>query len=474
MTRGARLLVLALTAALAAAPGSRLESKVKRLLAASPVMRDGYAGILVADENGRRVFALNAGHVFVPASNMKLFTSALALERLGPDKKFETRVEQRGQDLVLIGTGDANLSGRVLPYVYGSTPGPALTAIDDLAAQIAARGVHEVAGDVVGDDTAFLYEPYAAGWAVEDALYSDGAPVSALVVDDNAIAVHIIAGAQDGAPVTIQTDPPLDLFAMENHALTGKPDDIQTDRILQTNAWRIWGTLPVGSPDHVERWAVTDPAVFAAAALKYALEQHGVKVMGNARALHRLPGSPFAAAAAGTVVARHESLPLVEDLRLTDKISQNLHAELWLSDVGGSREEGLKELARFLDGIGVGSGQYRFYDGSGLSRMDLVSPEATVKLLFYMATSSPHREDWMTLLPVGGVDGSLATRMTGAKVKGRIHAKTGSLNHVSALSGYAFSRKGRRLTFSMFVNNATADVAEQRELIDKICAVLAE
>ena len=123
--------------------------------------------------------------------------------------------------------------------------------------------------------------------------------------------------------------------------------------------------------------------------------------------------------------------------------------------------------------MGVPANEYRFYDGSGLSRMNLVTPQTVVMLLQFMARST-HHEDWMTLLPVSGVDGSLATRMTGPHVRGRIQAKTGSLNHVSALSGYADTRKGHRLTFSIFVNNATAGTTEQRDLIDRICAVMLE
>ncbi len=452
------------------AGASRIESRIKRLIAHSAAGKQGFAGVLVTDEKGRTLVSINADRSFVPASNTKLFSTALALERLGPDKRFETRVEQRGNDLVLIGTGDANLSGRTLPYQYNSPPGAPLAAIDDLAEQIAANGIHEVA-NVVGDDTVFPFEPWAPGWAAEDVLYEDGAAVGALSVNDDSLILKVVPAAQDGAPVQVTLNPPLPLFDIENHATTGPADDVHTDRIPGTSLWRIWGTLSAAAKPYSEEWAAPDPALFAAAALKYSLEQHGVHVSGTAQAVHRLPGVPFVPATAGTVVARRTSVPLLEDLRLINKISQNQHADLLLFDVGGSREQGLQEVARFLDEIGVAPAQYRFYDGSGLSRMNLVTPAAVVKLLSFMA-QSPHREDWLTLLPVSGVDGSLATRLTGPKVKGRIHAKTGSLNHVSALSGYADPRRGPRLTFSIFVNNATADASVQRELIDKICAVL--
>lgn len=458
------------------ASASRLESRVKRLIAQSPAGRSSFVGILVVDGNNHKLVAINAVSSFIPASNTKLFSTALALQKLGPGKRFETRVElresERGSDLVLIGTGDANLSGRALPYRYNSEPGSPLTAIDDLAAQIVARGIRQV-HDVFGDDTAFLYEPFAPGWAAEDVLYSDGSPVGALVVNDDTITMQVTGGPQEGTPAHVAVNPPFDDFQVENHVLTGPVDDIHTDRVFGTELWRIWGTMSAAAQPYTENWAVSDPAQFAAAALKYSLEQHGVHVSGAAQAVHRLPGVPFVPALPGEVVAKRESVPLVEDLVVTDKVSQNLHADLLLFDVGGSREQGLKELADFLNGVGIPPNQYRFYDGSGLSRMNLVTPQAVVTLLRFMSNSE-HREDWMTLLPISGVDGSLAPRLAGSKVKGRIHAKTGSLNHVSALSGYADTRKGKRLTFSIFINNSLADTTAQRDLIDKICSVLVE
>ena len=455
------------------AGASRLERKIKRLVATSVASRGAFIGILVVDEKGRKLVSLNADRQFTPASNTKLFSTALALERLGPGKVFETRVEQRGTDLVLIGTGDANLSGRVLPYVPHSDAGAALKVVDELADQIVASGIHEVEGNIVGDDTAFLYEPLLPSWTLDDILSDDGVPTSALVVNDSAITVRITPGIQDGSRAQITTDPPIRLFGIESSVTTGSPQTIKTDRVPNMNVWRLWGSLPANAQPYTEKWAVPDGAMFAAMALKYSLEQRGVKVDGSVAGLHRLPGEPFIASPAGHVVARHISLPLLEDLRLTDKISQNLHADLLLSDVGGSREEGLRELGIFLTQAGIAADQYRFYDGSGLSRWNLVTPEAVVTLLQYMARSA-HKEDWMTLLPVSGVDGSLTDRMTETRVKNHVRAKTGSLHHVSALSGYAETRKGHKLTFSILLNNATAGTTQQRELIDKICLALVE
>jgi D-alanyl-D-alanine carboxypeptidase/D-alanyl-D-alanine-endopeptidase (penicillin-binding protein 4) len=465
--------LILLLACVIPAQGSRLDSRIKRLLAQSPAGKHGFAGVLVTDEKGHRLVSINTDRAFVPASNTKLFSVALALERLGPDKRFETRVEQRGKDLALIGTGDANLSGRVLPYDPDSKPGPPLAALDDLAAQVAARGIHEVEGNIIGDDSAFLFEPFARGWTASDQVDSDGAPVSALVVNDNSIKLRITPGAVDGAPAQVELDPPLALFNLSAIVTTGSPEEIHEEHLPFSDVWRVRGTIPVSADSYTNNWAVRDPALFAATAFASALERHGVHVRGVPLAFHHEPGEPFTPPPAGNVLAQRQSLPLLEDLRLTLKISQNLHADLFLFDVAGSREEGLKELDGFLsEDVRVPADEHRFYDGSGLSRMNLVSPDVVVALLRYMA-ASPHHDAWFSLLPVSGVDGSLRDRMTGPKIKGRIHAKTGTLNHVSALSGYAVARK-QRLTFSIFVNNSLASSADQRELIDKICAVLVQ
>jgi D-alanyl-D-alanine carboxypeptidase/D-alanyl-D-alanine-endopeptidase (penicillin-binding protein 4) len=455
-------------------PAASLESKIRRLLNKSPVAKQGFIGILVADERGRRLASIDAARLFVPASNTKLFSAALALERLGPDKRFETRVELRGRDLALIGTGDPNLSGRVIPYQYKAEPKPPLTVIDELAGQVTAAGITEIPGNVVGDDSFFPYEPFASGWSIEDALYDDGAPASALVVNDNRVQLQVTPGPQSGAPAIAVLSPPLPIFQIDSTVITGTGGQtvIHTDRLPAASLWRVWGTIPQGGEVYKEDWAVEDPALFAAMALKEALERHNIHVAGTAIAAHRLAGLPFTAPAPGRVIARHESPPLIRDLEVINKVSQNLHADLLLFDVGGSREGGLGELDRFLSAIGIKAGSYVFHDGSGLSRRNLVSPEAVVKLLSYMRTR-PQWEEWLATLPVSGVDGSIAERLNGKRTQGRVHAKTGSLDHVSALSGYVEARKGRLLTFSIFVNNAEAPTASVRELIDKIVEAMA-
>jgi len=195
-------------------------------------------------------------------------------------------------------------------------------------------------------------------------------------------------------------------------------------------------------------------------------------------ARHSLPDQP-AAPPVGVELARLDSAPLIEDLRVTSKVSQNLHAELLIRAVArarrgtGSLEAGLDEMRLFLKEIGVGENEFKARDGSGLSRMNLVTPAAVIKLLQFMHRS-PHRENWIGLLPIGGEDGTLRLRMRGTAAAGRIRAKTGSLTHVNSLSGYAERRDGSILAFSFLSNNQNAPAGEVRAVVDKICVLLTE
>jgi D-alanyl-D-alanine carboxypeptidase/D-alanyl-D-alanine-endopeptidase (penicillin-binding protein 4) len=458
---------------LSPASAASIDSRVRRILAKSPVMKQGFAGVLVVDDKGRRLVSLNPDHLFVPASNTKLFSTALALERLGPAKTFETRVELRGRDLVIVGGGDANLSGRIIPYQYNSTPNPPLTAINDLADQVVNSGIRQIDGDVVGDDTLFPYQPFASGWSIEEVLSDDGAPVSALVVNDNSQNLKVTPGPIPGSPAGVALDPPLPVFQIAASVITGsgKVAHIETGRIPGSDLWRVWGEIGQSAPPYSELWAVDDPARFAALALKFALEQRGVQVAGGVRALHRLDGLAFTAPTPGQVVAHRQSPPLIEALRIIAKVSQNLHADLLLFDIGGSRKAGLQELDHYIADLGIKETAYCFHDGSGLSRRNIVSPGAVVKLLQHMAAGQ-YSEQYLSLLPISGVDGSLATRLTKPATRGRIHAKTGSLDHVSALSGYADTKRGKRLIFSIFINNAWANTSDVRDLIDQLCEAL--
>jgi len=209
-------------------------------------------------------------------------------------------------------------------------------------------------------------------------------------------------------------------------------------------------------------------------------------VGGSAIAEHLYPDAvadleqaPEAAPPGGVVLARRVSAPLIEDLRITDKVSQNLHAELALRAVGrarrnvGSLEAGMAEMKTFLAEAGIDAAGYDLLDGSGLSRLDLVTPATVVKLLRHMYGSAPG-EKWISLLPVAGQDGTLSGRFGGSAASGRVYAKTGSLAHVAALSGYLQRPNGTWVAFSILVNNYGGRGAEIRGVMDRVCTLILE
>jgi D-alanyl-D-alanine carboxypeptidase/D-alanyl-D-alanine-endopeptidase (penicillin-binding protein 4) len=474
-------LLLLLTVPAWAAPP--LSARIRTAIHASPVARTAFWGIQVTDlQTGVVLFSLNADHYFVPASNTKLFTTALALTRLGPDFKVKTVVSAEAPldaegrttgNLVLTGNGDANLSGRVIPYDVAAAKGDPLSAMQELAGKLYDRGVRQVDGNIIGDDTAFVWEPFGPGWGIDDPVTSDGAAIGALEVNDNTMLLNILPGAAEGDGARLSFDPPLEVFTLVNRLRTTSavPREIHVERQAGSNVLRVWGAIPPADPGLTESLSVDDPARYAAVALLSAMRSRGIVVNGVAMVRHRYPGAD-SEVVTSPVLAERESAPLREDLRVTDKVSQNLHAEMLLRLVGkGSRRAGLEELQTFLGEAGIDPKEVSLRDGSGMSRQNMVTPHAISQLLIYMA-KSPESEIWTSLLPVAGVDGSLRERFLKSRMKSRISAKTGTLSHVSALSGYATRRSGRRVVFSIMVNNYSGSSLDIRTVIDKIGSLL--
>jgi serine-type D-Ala-D-Ala carboxypeptidase/endopeptidase (penicillin-binding protein 4) len=480
----------------AAGPGTRIAA----FLDGSPVARTSFWGIRILDlAQNRIVFERDAHRLFVPASNAKLFSTALALARLGPDYRFQTRVladRTPGEDgcvesMRLVGGGDPNLSGRPIPYSRSAPLGDSLAAIEDLAAEVAAHGVRCVSADIIGDDTAYVWQPYAAGWSIDDSVWDYGAGVSALSINDNTLSVTVLPGNRDSDPARIIVAPPVEYYEIDNRVRTAAGDrgierKIALDRLPGARELRLWGMLPLSDPGDTEVLSIEDPALYAACAFRDALARRGISIRGEARAVHLYPSrvaslknGPAPEPELGVELARRDSAPLLEDLRITDKTSQNLHAEMALRAVAkvrrhiGSREAGIAEEQTFLDEAGIERASYTFVDGSGLSRLDLVTPAAVVQLLAHMYHGAA-RDVWIGLLPVAGQDGTLHARFAGTAAAGRIFAKTGTLSHVGALSGYARQRNGQMLAFSILVNNYNGPAADVRATIDRVCALMVE
>jgi serine-type D-Ala-D-Ala carboxypeptidase/endopeptidase (penicillin-binding protein 4) len=444
-------------------------------------------GLEVADrDTGQILYDLNADHSFMPASNAKIITTMLALSSLGADYRFHTTLESKAPlepdghlagDVILVGRGDPDLSNRRFPYAgRADRVGPVEKILAELADAAVSKGLRGVDGDIVADDSYYPYDPYPAGWSIGDLFFAFAAPVSAIAFNDNTISVIIAPGKRIGDPAILETEPAAALGAFAADITTGPPDTLPDFAVVRQPAADfilLRGAIGIGrTPTRIDI-AMNAPAETAAFSLKELLEARGVRILGTARAQHGpppysnvagepiLPPPPATAPAPlpnPTVLAAHDSEPLLETIRLTNKMSHNLHAELLLRVVGreklgvGSTAAGLKVEREFLRTAGIPDGDIILSDGSGLGRDNLVTPRAIVTLLQF-AARQPWGKDYLSTLPISGSDGTLEGRMTNTAAAGMIEAKTGEIEHVRGLSGYATTLRGESLVFSIFYNN---------------------
>jgi D-alanyl-D-alanine carboxypeptidase/D-alanyl-D-alanine-endopeptidase (penicillin-binding protein 4) len=469
----------------------RFRARLDSALAESHAQK-AFWGILIVDrDNGETLYELNADKFVTPASNAKIFTTALALSTLGPDFRFHTTLETTGLlgpdgrligDLVLVGHGDPDLSNRKFPYAGKvEREGTAEAPLAELVEAAVAKGLKEVHGDIVADDSYFPYDPYPAGWSVGDLFFTFGAPVSALAFNDNSFSIEVSPASREGEAAALRVEPAAanGSFAYEVNTgpSNGKPD-FSVVRQPEQNFILLRGSIPAGHAPIKLDFAMSDPGEVAALALKQTLESRGIKVTGGVRLRHSQPPRPFdstvvpagamtvpdalnansSPATSRLVLADHISPTLLESISVTNKVSQNLHAELFLRTVArekagiGSAEAGIWVEQNFLKTIGITDGDVVLSDGSGLSRDDLVTPRAVVQLLRYIS-QQPWGADYIATFPIAGVDGTLENRMKDTTASGRVLAKTGSLEHVRAMSGYATTVRDEHLIFTIFGNN---------------------
>lgn len=468
--------------------GQGIEARLAGLLSKYPAVAKGSWGAYAVDlGTGEVVFARDAEHTFVPASNNKLFASAYALTKLGPEYRFVTRVVTRkpldGQgvvtgDVVLVGGGDPSLSGREWPYKRNGTWRDAYAPLEELAGQVWERGVRRIRGNVVGNDRAYVHEPFPPGWGMDDTLYDYGAPVSALVVHDNYVTARLEAG-QPGEVAYARVTPEAGYFQIVNRtvSVSSGRSNVTERRSGDGRVIELEGTVAAGAPVAMGI-ALDDPARYAAHVFRRLLQARGIVVEGEARAAHRYEGEATAPEAEGVELARRSSPPMTEVVQMTNKLSQNLYAELLLREVarveekGGARRAAIAGLGGWLRGLGASGDEFVFFDGSGLTRLALVSPQTVMRVLKAMV-AGPNRDAWLNSLPVGGEDGTLSQRFKGWN-GGVVRAKTGTLSHVTGLSGYVEGAGGRMLGFSVLANNANTSAAGIRGFVDGLVQAVFE
>jgi D-alanyl-D-alanine carboxypeptidase/D-alanyl-D-alanine-endopeptidase (penicillin-binding protein 4) len=475
MLRAAAACAISISLA-AAAPASQapLQARVEAALAAAgPGTR---FGLVVASEDGRELVAIAPEGRFVPASTTKMFTTAAVfatLPGLGqPDAASGASVSlEYGTgtipDVVLEGHGDARLS---------SAPGCVEDCLAALADAVAAK-VRAV-GDVIGDDTWFPDQRWSPGMSWNNIATASGTAASALTLDDNELPL-VVSPSGPGRSPRAEMPAYYQLWNDVGNVPTGGKTELDVERLPGGQVLRVTGTIPADAKPQRLRLGIDDPAHYAAWRLKALLEARGVRVTGGARVRHYLLGSMTATPAVRRVaIAQLKPAPLAADLMETAKVSQNLHAELFLRRLGrvrgrGSIADGVAVVRAILDAAGVPLRQADFSDGSGMSTYNRLSPRGAVHFLGW-AERQAWGAGWRATLPVAGVDGTLARRFRGTPLEGRLFAKTGSLNQTSALVGYMTARSGRTLLFAAFANDVPEGAPAVRAMDSALALVAAE
>jgi len=495
---------------------SELQQHLARLVAQPRFAHARWGVCIVSLDTGATLFSHDEHKLFVPASNAKLFTGALALDRFGGDFRIKTSLYAANApdddgilkgDLIVYGRGDPSFAARW----HNNDLDTAFKSFSEICARARIR---EIQGDIVADESFFVGPQFGSGWEWDDLQYYYGAEISALSVNDNAVEVVVRPADSPGAPLNVTITPPVYFVTVYNHGTTtgrGQPANIIVTRPLMSNVIHIEGSLPANHTGYVERISVPCPALWFGHCVKKNLEDHGVKVTGDVRVVdatirRSAKLDPDSFRELGFV----SSPPMRELVKRMMKPSQNLHAQLLLLQVGAADTEtaiatdrqsrtdagppksdvsrpastpppierteiaGIKALEQFLRKAGIPIDEVHLIEGSGLSRHNLITPAATVALLRYMdkhQTAADFRES----LPVAGVDGTLRNRMKETPAAGNARAKTGSLSLVDTLSGYVTTAVGERLAFSLMINNYSPGPSDRsaRAELDEIVALLA-
>ncbi len=462
------------------------------LLDAAPFHRTLW-GVALVDPQGRLLYGRNADRLFVPASNTKLVVSAVAAALLPGDWAVPTSLYAAGPvadgvvhgDLVLYGRGDPTFGRRcyatdsTLPGVCDADPAARLRL---LASRLRDAGVRVIRGDLVGDGSWFDAELIHSGWNAYDLNWWYAAPVSGLGFNDNSVDITWRPGAAVDAPAVLSLDPDLGDVTIENRTRTvdiGGDSDIGDRMFRREGTLGLWaeGTVALDHVGGTESYAMPDPSLFTARALRQALAEAGISVLGTTRST--TDSLRYLSARQAPPLAEVTGRPLRDWVFPILNTSQNWYADMLLKQLGrqfggdGSWSGGLAVERRFLiDSVGLDSTLFALSDGSGLSAANLVSPLAFTGLLRYMR-GHPGFATFAAGLPQAGQTGSLRNRFRDTPLAGRVAAKTGSIARVNTLSGYFTLPDGRTFTFSVQANHQTAGGRRTIAQIDSIVVAMA-
>lgn len=481
------LLVLVAFAGAALLRGASLAEEMSAFLA-QPRFEGAMWGVKVVSlDSGQTLFEHQPRLRLSPASNSKLYVGALALAQLGADYRIRTPllasapVNAAGEipgDLIIAGRADPSWGAREKSPEFWSVFTPFI-------AQLQRAGVKRIRGDLIADGTWLRQPPDGAGWTVDDMNYDYGAEISGVTLLDNFVELRVTPGAQPGDPCAFEVLEPLSGLTFVNRTRTlaaGATATVETRRTAGTTVVEVVGGVAVDAKSGKAEAPVPRPAQWFAIALKAALERAGIRVDGQARSLI-WPETP---ARADITLGEVVSPPLREMVAGFMKPSQNLETDLIFGHLGELRRDdqtpadkrsdtlALEALKEFASQVGIAPNDLIFEEGSGLSRNNLTTADATARLLVFMAK---HRDAdaFLASLPIAGVDGSLRKRMKGTPAENNVRAKTGGLRWAASLSGYATLGTGERVVFSFMLNRHVASNGRRAwQEIDDLTVILAK
>jgi len=428
---------------------------------------------------GEYFFKKNENKLFMPASNQKLITSAAGLLLLGPMYRFKTEIYSAGVvdgsilngNLIVKGFGDPTISGR-----FNNDD---MTKIfRDWADSLLALGIDEINGNILGDDNAFDEVRLGEGWAWDYESDWFAAPSGALAFNDNCVDVVIKPGKQGEKALLVISPEPKYTVILNNVLTVGRDSvtDVHVFRERGTNIISVQGSIRAGDDSLKVYATINNPTQYFVVTLKYILEQKGISVSGFASDFDDITDQPNYANA--KLLFTHHSVFLKDIIKVLNKNSQNFYAEQLLKTIGfetkgfGSAARGISAIKLLLNGIGINTDNMDIVDGSGLSRLDLISPSQISVLLNYMYKSEVFTY-YYNSLPIGGVDGTLANRMRKTRAQNNVRAKTGYITGVRSISGYIFTGDKEPVVFTILANNLTVPVVLADNLQDLVCIRLA-
>jgi D-alanyl-D-alanine carboxypeptidase/D-alanyl-D-alanine-endopeptidase (penicillin-binding protein 4) len=445
---------------------------------------------VISLSNGTVVYQRNADKLFTPASNMKIYTTAVALDLLGADYRWRTSVYANAQpDSNGTVQGDLVLYGRGAPDFVARSKDNNTNSVAALVDSLYSRGIRRVTGNVIGDESYFRGNPWGDGWQWTDMQWYFGAQASALSINGNEIDLNVVPATAKGEAATARTTDLAGYVNIDNRMAVGehgKRPTVGVYRGLSDNNVQVWGEFEPGGKGFGARLSVYNPALWAAKIFISALKARGISVDGAAASRDsRTAASQRFDPAHSVQLASTLSAPLSEVARHTNKESINLNAELILRTLGrergemtsveaggrelGDDETGLSLIRLWLSRANIPIDRLALHDGSGLSRLDLVTPDSAARLLVSISktgSAAAFRES----LPIAGRDGTLAGRL--GSLADKVSAKTGSLTYDNCLSGYITTHKGEVLAFSIMCNDQTGHGSSTR-IIDEIVQLLA-